>query len=142
MTSKNRFPKGKVELTVFISEDLYRQIIETAPVWYGKHKGAVSAFVEELLKMSLQRYLHTQIAHKNPSRRIREVYNQVLDKLKELLKLNYVPDEVPEKYLDRAIAEVRGSDPRTINKWKNIFEKTGLIKYIGGTYPNRVVELM
>jgi len=37
---------------------------------------------------------------------------------------------------------VRGSDPRTISKWKRIFYRFGLIKYLGGTYPNRIVELI
>jgi len=49
---------------------------------------------------------------------------------------------VPEKVLDQAISEVRGSDPRTLKKWKNIFQKSGLIKYIGGLPPNRIVELL
>jgi len=41
-----------------------------------------------------------------------------------------------------AIAETRGSDPRTIAKWKKLFEKSGLIKYAGGIYPNRIYELL
>jgi hypothetical protein len=142
VTSKDRVPVGKRELTVFISEDLYRQIIELAPVWYGKHRGAVSAFVEELIRRALATYMHTQITHKNPPRSVRSVYEQVVKKLMEILNLDYKPDEVPEKYLDQAIAEVRGSDPRTIEKWKRVFEKVGLIKYIGGFPPNRIVELL
>jgi hypothetical protein len=67
---------------------------------------------------------------------------QVKEKVKEILNLDYTPDEVPEKILDQAISEVRGSDPRTINKWKSLFERSKLIKYIGGFPPNRVVELM
>jgi hypothetical protein len=142
LTSRSRVPKGKRELTVFISEDLYKQIIEIAPVWYGKHKGAVSAFVEELIRRALATYMHTQITHKNPSRSVRAVYEQVVRKIMEILNLDYKPDEVPEKYLDQAIAEVRGGDPRTIAKWKTLFEKSKLIKYIGGLPPNRVVELL
>jgi len=142
LTSRSRVPAGKRELTVFISEDLYMQIIEIAPVWYGKHKGAVSAFVEYLLRGALATYQHTQITHKNPSRSIRAVYDQVVKKIMEITGLSYKPDEIPEKYLDQAITEVRGSDPRTIAKWKRIFEKAGLIKYIGGFPPNRIVELL
>ena len=73
---------------------------------------------------------------------VRLVYNQVIEKVKEITALSYKPDEIPEKILDQAIAEVRGSDPRTIRKWKNIFEKAGLIKFIGGFPPNRIVELL
>jgi hypothetical protein len=142
VTSKARVPKGKKELTVFISEDLYKQVIEIAPVWYGKHKGAVSAFVEDLLRRALVTYQHTQIRTKNPPRSLRAVYEQVVRKVMEITGLNYKPDEIPEKYLDQAISEVRGSDPRTIEKWKRIFERAKLIKFIGGFPPNRVVELL
>jgi hypothetical protein len=51
---------------------------------------------------------------------VRVVYQQVKEKVKEIMKLDYYPDEIPEKILDLAIAEVRGSDPRTINKWKGL----------------------
>jgi hypothetical protein len=135
-------PKGKRVLFAYVSEDLYRQVIEIAPIWYGKSKGAVSAFVEELLRRALAAYQHTQIHTKNPSRSVRAVYEQVVRKVMEITGLNYKPDEIPEKYLDQAIAETRGSDPRTIDKWKRIFERAKLIKYIGGFPPNRVVELM
>lgn len=142
VTSRSRIPKGKKELTVFISEDLYKQIIEIAPVWYGKHKGAVSALVEDLIRRALATYQHTQIRTKNPSRSVRAVYEQVVRRIMEVTGLDYRPDEIPEKYLDQAIAEVRGSDPRTIAKWKGIFERAKLIKYIGGFPPNRIIELL
>jgi hypothetical protein len=142
LTSKSRVPKGKRELTVFISEDLYMQIIEIAPVWYGKHKGAVSAFVEELLRRALATYQHTQIHTKNPSRSVRAVYDQIVKKIMEIKGYSFKPEEIPESVLDQAISEIRGSDPRTIDKWKRIFERAGLIKFIGGFPPNRVVELL
>jgi len=142
VVSKKRVPKGKRELDVLISEDLYKQIVEIAPVWYGKSKGAISAFVEYLLRSALATYIHTQMRTKNPSRSVRSVYEQVVEKIKEIMHLDFKPDEVPEKVLDRAIAEVRGSDPRTIDKWKTAFQRAGLIKFVGGFSPNRVVELL
>jgi CRISPR/Cas system CSM-associated protein Csm2 small subunit len=85
--------------------------------------------------------MHTQI-HTNPRRSIRDVYEQVTQKIKEIMQTPLKPVEVPEAVLDRAIAEVRGSDKRTIEKWKSIFEKSGLIKFIGGAKPNRIAELL
>jgi len=134
-------PKGKRVLFVYISEDLYKQLIEIAPTWYGKHHGALSALVEEALRHYLTPRQHTA-STQNPRRGVRVVYNQVVEKIKEIMHWDFKPDQVPEKVLDQAIAEVRGSDPRTINKWKNIFQKSGLIKYIGGSPPNRIVELL
>jgi hypothetical protein len=41
-----------------------------------------------------------------------------------------------------AIAETRGGDPRTVERWKSQFLRLGLVKFIGGSPPNRVVELL
>lgn len=138
--SKKEIPKGKRPLYVYISEDLYQKLIEVAVNWYGKTHGALSAYVEYVLRQAVER--HTQIHTKNPKGSVRVVYEQVVQKVKEILGVSMKPEEVPEKILDQAIAEVRGSDPRTIEKWKNLFEKSGLIKFIGGYRPNRVVELI
>jgi len=138
--SKN-VPKGKRVLFVYISEDLYRQLIEVAPAWYGKTHGAVSAMVEEALRRYLSPLQHTA-STQNPKHGIRHTYGQVVEKIKEIMHYNFKPTEVPEKILDQAISEVRGSDPRTVRKWKDLFQRSGLIKFIGGYPPNRIVELL
>jgi hypothetical protein len=139
-----RVKKGKKRLEVLIDEELYKLLIEVAPSIYGegKYRGALSYVVEEALRQYLLPRLRTTSTQNNPKRGVKYVYMQVKEKAKEILNLDYPPDEVPEKVLDQAISEVRGSDPRTINKWKNIFQKSGLIKYIGGLPPNRIVELL
>jgi hypothetical protein len=143
MPPRDKIPKGKARLEVLISKELYETVLSVAPAWYGKGKGGISALVEDALKFYFNLKAHTKDTQKpNPSRSVRAVYQQVKDKVKEILKLDYYPDEVPEKILDLAIAETRGSDPRTVNKWKSVFEKAGLIKYLGGFKPNRVVELL
>jgi len=136
--SENR----KRHLHVLISEDVYRMLVELAPQIYGekKHRGALSAIVEEALRLYLEPR-HTQI-HTNPKRSVRIVYSQVVEKIKEVLHISFKPEEVPEKILDLAISEVRGSDWRTIEKWKDIFMKSGLIKPVGGNPPNRIFELI
>jgi len=136
---------GKVELHVLIPEDLYRQLVEIAPLYYGKGRGGMSYIVEEALRQFLTPRLHTQtytqtVSRINPKGSIRSVYYRVKEKIKEIM--GFVPFEVPEKTLTIAISEVRGSDPRTIEKWLNIFEKSGLIKYVSGFKPNRVFELI
>jgi hypothetical protein len=142
MPRKEALPKGKRQVLVLLSEDLYKQISQIAVAWYGKNRGALSAYVEYVLRRALEDYLHAQIRTKNPSRSVRAVYEQVVKKIMEIKGYSFKPEEIPESVLNQAIAEVRGSDWRTIEKWKSVFEKAGLIKYIGGFPPNRVVELL
>ena len=139
----SRPSKGKRHLHVLIDEEIYKLLVETAPAIYGqsKYRGAVSFVVEEALRQYLIPRLRTA-STQNPRLGVRHVYNQVVEKIKEIMHWDFKPDQVPEKILDQAIAEVRGSDPRTLKKWKNIFQKSGLIKYIGGFPPNRIVELL
>ena len=141
MPSKKDIPKGKVQINVLISKELYDEITQIAPAIYGKYKGAISFIVEEALKQYLYPYKHAQI-HTNPRLSVRLVYDQVIQKIKEIINNPLKPYTIPEKILDLAIMEVRGSDKRTINKWKNLFIKSGLIKVAGGFYPNRIYELM
>ena len=138
-----RVPKNKVRLEVLIDREVYELLIKMAPSIYGqgKYRGALSYIVEEALRYYLASRALTQ-THTNPRASIRQVYEKVVDKLKEITHLPFKPKEIPEKILDLAIAEVRGSDPRTIAKWKTMFEKVGLIKFVGGLTPNRMVELL
>jgi len=137
--NKNDGEEDKVHLHVMIRKGLYETIKRIAVEKYGKYRGGLSYIVEEALELYLG--MHTQL-RTNPARSIRDVYEQVIQKIKEIMQTPIKPVEVPEAVLDRAIAEVRGSDKRTIEKWKNLFEKSGLIKFIGGYKPNRVVELL
>jgi di/tripeptidase len=141
MPSKKQVPKGKVQINPLISEELYKLLLEVAPAWYGKNRGAISHVVEEALRQYLLPRAHTN-STQNPRLGVRSIYNQVVEKVKEIMHWDFKPDQIPEKILDQAIAETRGSDPRTINKWKAAFQRAGLIKYIGGFPPNRVVELL
>ena len=135
--------RNKVRLEVLIDREVYELLTKLAPSIYGqgKYRGALSYVVEEALRHYLVPRLHTQ-THTNPRHSIRLVYERVVDKLKEITHLPFKPKEVPEKVLDLAIAEVRGSDPRTVAKWKATFERSGLIKFVGGHAPNRMVELL
>jgi hypothetical protein len=140
MPKRSQIPKGKKPLTILIPEDIYKQLIDVAVNWYGKSHGAISAYVEYALRLALEQ--HTQIHTKNPKNSVRAVYEQVKQKIKEITSSKLIPEEIPEKILEVAIAEVRGSDPRTVEKWKNLLEKSGLIKFVGGAKPNRIAELL
>jgi hypothetical protein len=131
--------REKVHLHVMIKRGLYETVKRIAVEKYGKYRGGLSYVVEEALELYLG--MRTQI-HTNPKRSIRDVYEQVVQKIKEILITHIKPEEIPEKILDQAIAEVRGSDPRTVEKWKTLFEKSGLIKFVGGAKPNRIAELL
>ena len=136
--------KSKKHLHVMIDEDLYRLLIEIAPGVYGqsRYRGAISYIVEEALRRYLSPLQHTASTQRNPKPTIRQAYGQVVEKIKEIEHLSFKPMEVSEKILDQAISEVRGSDPRTVRKWKDLFQRSGLIKFIGGYPPNRIVELL
>lgn len=138
-----KVPKDKVQLNVLISKEVYEKLIKVAPLIYGekKYRGAISYVVEQALKHYLAPRLHTQTPA-NPPGRIRLLYSQIIEKIKEIQHFDFKPDEIPEKILDLAIAEVKGGDPRTIAKWKKQLQRFGLIKPIRGTYPNRIFELL
>ena len=134
-----KIPKGKMRVEAYIDEKLWRELISIAPQVYGKYRGGISHIIEEALRYYLATRCNTRI-HTNPKLSIRDVFAQVVMRLRD--KYGFTPKEIPEYELDQAIAETRGSDRRTIEKWKSAFEKSGLIKYIGGFKPRRIVELI
>jgi len=134
----------KVDLHVRISRDLYDLLRRLAPDLSGEsnYRGAMGRVVEEALKQYL--YPRASVTTpRNPKLSVREVYDQVKKVIAEEVGVPwYELKDCLETQLEMAIAKVRGSDPRTIEKWKKTFLKSGLIKYIGGTWPKRVVELV
>ena len=140
MPTKDKIPKGKVYVGFIISEDVYRMLVEMAPLIYGKGRGGMSRIVEEALRYYLTP--RSTQKHTNPKLSVRDVYGSVVRKVMEIMNLDFKPDETTEKILDMAIMEVRGTDPRTVEKWKQVFARSGLIKFVGGQKPNRLVELL
>jgi len=141
MPSKKKMPKGKVQINPLISREIYERLVKVAVDEAGKARGGISMIVERALALyltPLARAKHTQGGAKMG---LSGVYEEVVNKIKEIMKIDYKPLEVPEKILDQAIALVRGSDPRTIEKWKKTFIRYGLIRYVGGVPPNRIVSL-
>jgi len=141
---RGRIPEGKVRLEVLIREDLYDMLVRLAPQIAGpKYRGALSRVVEEALKQYLYPRARAQTPGLNPRLTVRDVYDQVKRRLADMTGIPWWElREVKEAELDRAIAEVRGSDPRTIAKWKKLFQASGLIKILSGQPGRRIVELI
>jgi len=121
----------KVALQVLISKAVYDRLVAVAPRIYGAMRGALSFVVEDALKHYLPLLEHNTRGP-NPHNRVRQVYNQVKAKVAELEQVP--PSELwqsTEDKLKAAIASIRGSDPRTINKWIDVFVLQGLIKRLG-----------
>jgi hypothetical protein len=144
-----KLPKNKRQVLVYLSEDIYRMLITLAPQLYGKARGGMSFVVEEALKQYLLPLAGTHTREHagggvritaNPKASVRLVYGQVVEKLKEMMRLPFKPMQVAEKLLDAAIAETRG--PTVVDRWKGYFARQGLIKFVAGSRPNRVVELL
>lgn len=141
---RGRSSSDKVNLHVRVSRDIYDMLRRLAPELSGeaRYKGAMSRVVEEALKYYL--YPRAGLGVKaNPRLSVRDVYTQVKRRLADITGIPWWElKEVKEAELDRAIAEVRGSDPRTVEKWKKLFEANGLIKRLGGQPGRRIVELI
>lgn len=138
---KSRFkvPENKVQIHVYIDKDLYKDLIAMAPQLYSKYRGGISYIVEEALRY----YLYPRksgVFRRNPQSTIANVFAKVVERLREYY--NGTPKEVVEYDLDHAIMDVRGTDPRTVEKWKILFERSGLIRVVGGRIPRRIYELV
>jgi len=134
---------GKVLLQVLIPKELYEELVRIAPTLYGSTRGALSYVVTEALKHYLAPRLHA--THANPPRNLWMKFKRVKKALTEIL--NIPEDELKEcteKQLEIAISCSIGSDPRTINKYKDLFEKVGLIKNMAPEAPKgkRVFEIL
>lgn len=129
MSKRRRvFSEDKVHLHVMISRDVYEMLVKIAPEIYGakRHRGALSYVVEQALRAYLAPRLHTQ-TRTNPQGKVRRVYELFVKCLEEL-NGGFKPDVAPAKQVYTCISEIRGSDPRTIERWVGIFKRQGLMK--------------
>lgn len=144
-----KVPNGKKQLHVLIDEKVYQELVRVAPHVYGKHRGALSALVEEALRWYLQylQYRHTKaqnpttissvssgaVGKINPPLSIRNEFNWFLHKLKE--ETGLIPFKITLR-LARAImvrAFTRCKDDRTQNRKLHNWYLMGFIKpYKGG----------
>lgn len=150
---KRRDGREFVIVTIMLEKELYEEIVNRL----GRTHGILSFIINNAVRSYLEsggllgsggrraaRTIADKPGHVNPDHRrasIGEVFDLVKKKLAELMGVPVVV-QVPEKYLDMAIMQLRGTDRRTVEKWKRIFEDFGLIRVIGGVKPNRVFEIV
>lgn len=146
MPSRSKLPKGKVQINPLISRDLYETLLKYAEA-RGKARGVISEIVEEALRLYFSQippqgvqvprglYTHTEVSEppglKRLGRdRVHKVFNEVMSVIREARNLppHEVLCEIYEYELVDAIRQVRGSDPRTIEKWLKDFQKHELVK--------------
>lgn len=129
----------KDQLKVYIDTGLnkrFRKLIMEKYTIY--EKGLLSHEVSQAIQSWIA--LHTQaqntLVHNapNPTPKVAAVFHQI----KNYLRLNYfedlkVGDEIPKKLFEKSIMAVRGSDPRTVEKWVKVFHNFHLIKPTRGS---------
>jgi hypothetical protein len=122
---------------VFIPEDLDRELRKYIALKYKtEEKGLLSCEVELAIRNHIAVYSmqqDTQITFTRP--------NQAFgtSQLMELIKRYFIeanlyvdiPDLIPEKHLDQSIASLRGTDVRTVRKWKKLLVEFGYVKKVG-----------
>jgi len=129
--------KGNISIGLSISEDLFNKFRRFLAAKYGVvQRGLISCEVELALESYMADYRsHTHktqtnlLVAPNPTPFVFQVREDVKKYMRE--KLGYeVVYQVPLRHVQEAIAMVRGSDKRTINKWLKTFQKYKILKFI------------
>lgn len=129
---KNR--EEKVKVGFFLDGEVVKKFRSLIQKKYGRYvRGLLSYEVEMALRhwISLHTNAQSQLLRNqpNPTPKVAITFSQV----KEYLLKNYYFElkpgqQIPRIHLEKAIMAVRGSDPRTVEKWLRTFHKMGLIK--------------
>jgi hypothetical protein len=124
---------GKVQLKVYIDEELYKKLWEYIKKTYeGSTYGLLSVEVQNAIAHWLnekQYQLHAQ-KHTNPG--LPKV-QQKIDQIIRWLKENGYINQFTTKDWTIACSHVVGADPRTVNKYLNLAVKLGKVKHIVST---------
>jgi len=129
--------KRRVE--ILIREDLAKILFARAVEEYGKGRGSVSALIERLLE---EYFFPRDHGESESESRVEKVFKNIIRLIAEIR--NTDPDrinEVTESEVLRAVSSLRGSDPRTIRKWLNIFLQNGYLEHVGGREPRRIFRI-
>lgn len=132
----------KKRVEVLISEDLANMVYAEASKIYGSCRGAVSWFIESLLReWFIKRNPGLDNIHgRMPEQVFIKVLKRIADSRGEYVSM-LEKAQVVERELRDAIMKERGADPRTVKKWINLFLQQGFIAYVGGFPPNRIFEV-
>jgi len=127
----------KVQIKVYIPKDLSERLRELISQKYGRYKGGLLSFeVEGAIRKHLAAHTNvTQIPKgSNPFPKIHMVKEQIKQYLRE--KYGYtITNQVLRAHFDEAIISLRGTDPRTREKWYRVLIAARVLKVLG---PNQV----
>jgi len=134
-----KVPKGKVSIHVYVNEQIWKEFKRLAFQKHENFHGAISYELEQAIQSWIAQHTqnHTNPLVANSINPQPNVYT-VFQKVKEYLKQTYgygaivSGQQIPKIHLHNAIMIIRGSDPRTVAKWMNLFQKFKLIKWIAG----------
>ena len=126
----------KVQILLWINKNVdtkFRYLIQQKYTNY--EKGLLSYEAEMALRNWIAMHTNAQkpLISPNPIPKVQIAFAQV----KEYLTSNHYVElspgqQINMKHIKEAIMSVRGSDPRTINKWIKVFSKFHLIKPVVG----------
>jgi hypothetical protein len=127
----------RVKIGLFIDTEIaskFRSLIQEKYKTY--EKGLLSYEAEMALRHWLSLHAGTQTSVNmnvpNPTPKVALVFAQVKNLL--MTKFGYFEiktgQQIPKIHLENAIADVRGSDERTVVKWLKLFGKMKLVKPI------------
>jgi predicted transcriptional regulator len=136
---REKYPQGKRALYVYIDVELYNKLREVALSKYDKTHGALSAIVEEALRLYLSQSPSPrgESTHAHGTRSVLQAngdkvlaeFNRVLDYIRRLR--NYAEGEavceVSESDLIRAIQATIGIDKRTVERRLKLYQDHKLI---------------
>lgn len=132
------FKERKLPFFVRLPESLVERFREYVSLKHSTDRyGWQSYEVELALKNHLAtqntKQQHTQVSksHENRIYKVEYAMQEINKYFIQTEKYIDPPKFIPENLLNEAIANLHGSDSRTINKWKDLLEEYGQIKRNG-----------
>lgn len=134
---KEEDSRKKVQLLLWVDESLDTKFRELIQQKYKKFERGILSYEGEMALrhwLSLHTQTHTELGNKtlpNPTPKVQLVFAQIKDFLIPGYYYELLPgQQIPTVHLERAIQNVRGSDPRTVKKWLKTFVNNGVIKMV------------
>jgi hypothetical protein len=126
----------RIQFNAWIREDIVTKFRRFVAERYGEAKtGIIGSEVEMALMWYMDANTHTQITTNvgntppNPPERIQRIKEQIKRVLCERYGYEST-SKVQITHLEDAISAVRGSDPRTLKKWKAILRDFHVLKQL------------
>lgn len=133
----------KVQVKIYIPKNLDTKFRQFLNEKYEKYQqGTLSLEICEAMQYWLSLHTNAQKTLEqripNPDTKVKLAYHQVKGELLRFYDEIESGKIIPISQFEKAIMETRGSDERTVKKWRKVFDKMGLTKFIN----NAVMEIM